>query len=242
MLPNEQCVILTPCYDKMEYKTQEAISELKRIGYAVWSCCGGSDVARVRSEMASKALNDGFSELFWIDSDITFKTDDVGRLRSHNLPIVAGVYPKRSQSGGISIRPKIDNGDQFAESCEIKFGKNGGLIEVLHTGGAGFLCTRRVVYDDIRSKCGLPDCHGMWNESKVFTPYFLPFLLDVGGSLKVYMGEDHAFSFRCFQSGYKLFVDTTIRLGHVGQYEYQIEDVVGDRPRQESLTMCIKGF
>ncbi|HEY7329379.1 MAG TPA: hypothetical protein VH592_17185 [Gemmataceae bacterium] len=85
--------------------------------------------------MASDALAQGFDELMWIDSDIMFDPDDVDKLRQHNLPLVCGIYPKKSRR-------------QFAcaflpQTRQVLFGAKGGLMEILYC-GFGFTMTRRV--------------------------------------------------------------------------------------------------
>jgi hypothetical protein len=39
-----------------------------------------------------------------------------------------------------------------------------------------------------------------------------------------YLSEDFAFSHRARQAGYKIYSDSTIRLGHIGRYSYAWED------------------
>ena len=68
-------------------------------------------------------IRDGFEETLWIDSDIGFNPDDVERLRSHQLPVVAGIYAKKA---------KRELACKFLEdTTRIQFGKHGGLMELL---------------------------------------------------------------------------------------------------------------
>ena len=40
-------------------------------------------------------MEQGFGETFWIDADVLFRPDDVEKIRSHNLPLCCGIYPKK---------------------------------------------------------------------------------------------------------------------------------------------------
>ena len=53
-------------------------------------------------------------------------------------------------------------------------------------------------------------------------PYFQPFC--TGGEQARYLSEDYAFCERATQEGAELWADTTIRLWHVGHYNYGWED------------------
>ena len=72
-----------------------ALRELENRGYVVRRTPGYSAIDVARNELAFKALQDGFAETMWIDADIGFEPDSVDRLRSQDLPIVCGIYPKK---------------------------------------------------------------------------------------------------------------------------------------------------
>ena len=98
------CVILVPFSTHIVPGCEQGLIELQRRGYEVWRVGGYSAIDIGRSEMATKALaltpsplpeGEGFQETFWIDSDIEFEPDAVDRLRSHGLPITAGIYARK---------------------------------------------------------------------------------------------------------------------------------------------------
>jgi hypothetical protein len=82
-----RCVILTPVGSQIEPHCETALQSLEKHGYPVWRIRGYSAIDQGRSQLASDALNQGYDETLWIDSDIGFNPDDVERIRSHNLPI-----------------------------------------------------------------------------------------------------------------------------------------------------------
>lgn len=216
------CVVLVPVYDSIDPQCDASLRALEALGYPVWRVCGFSQIDVGRNRLASDALTAGFQETLWIDSDIFFQPSDVERLRSHQLPIVCAIYPKKARR---ELACHVLPG-----ATEVVFGRGGGLVEVLYA-GAGFLLVRRQVYLDIQRKLALPDCDQRFG--RVTVPYFQP-LVRIDGDGHWYLGEDYAFCERARLAGYSVVADTTIRLGHVGNYPYSWEDAGSDPKRSET--------
>lgn len=225
MTDRSKCVILMPVSSHIEWSTGACLDKLSENGYVVNKVMGCANVDIARAMLASKALKEGYEELFWIDSDIEFDLDDVERLRSHDLPIVCGIYPKKWAEGGVAAILKNGTG-------KLVFGEFGGLVEI-RWAGTGFLYTKRVVYEDIKSKLKLPDCD--LDCEHPITPYFMPFTIPGRGNHHYYLGDDTSFCERARQCGYSIYADTTVRLGHIGKYNYSWEDVGGPRERYSSM-------
>jgi hypothetical protein len=257
------CVILVPANNGIEPACDQALRQLERMGYPVWRVPGFSQINTARSQLATDAIARGFDELMWIDSDTEFDPAAVERLRSHNLPIVSGLYPKNgSRALASSLLPQTQ---------KIVFGEGGGLLEI-RDAATGFLLTKRQVYLDIQRCCNLPVCNLQFN--KPLVPFFMTMVVEVEetpsprpspvpstssgqaegegdergdrtsevGTRSVgdespltphhspaakqywYLSEDFAFSHRARQAGYKIYADSTIRLGHIGRYTYAWED------------------
>ena len=102
-----------------------------------------------RNRLASEAIADGFEELMWIDSDIAFEPQSVQRLRSHGLPIVCGLYPKKAE--------KEWSSQLLPGQKSITLGEGGGLIEILYA-ATGFLLVRRQVFLEVQRQQQLPTC------------------------------------------------------------------------------------
>ena len=205
-----RCVVLVPYARRIEPMCERGLRELERRGVAVWRHAATDAIDRTRSELATRALSGGFEELMWIDADVSFDPDDVDRLRALDLPIVGGVYAKK---GARSLAVHALPGTR-----ELVVVEGGGPCRVRYA-AAGFLCTRRVVYDDVRRVFALPVCDG------AVVPYFLPMVVaDASGYW--YLGEDYAFCERAHVAGHATVVDTSIRLGHVGPYVYDLADAV----------------
>src|SRR5262245_14013255 len=128
--PNSSCVILVPTFCTPVGKCDEGLRELEKRGYPIRRARGFSAIDQGRNQMASDALNDGFAETLWIDTDIGFNADSVEQLRSHGLPITCGLYP---QPGARSLACQLLPGTQ-----RVVFGEGGGLMEIMYA-AAGFL-------------------------------------------------------------------------------------------------------
>jgi hypothetical protein len=202
--------------------------ELQRRGYQVRRVYGQSAIDQARNRMATDALRDGFQETMWIDADIAFDPDDVERLRRHQLPIVSGLYP---QKGSRVLASFLLPG-----TTELIFGQGGGLVEILYA-AAGFLLVQKQVYTKIQEGFALPTCNQRFGRPTI--PFFEPSIVpDEYGNW--YLAEDFAFSERARQCGFKIYADTTIRLGHIGTYTYTWEDAGSSKPRHATYRLRLQ--
>ena len=94
--------------------------------------------------------------------------------------------------------------------------------------GAGFLSIKKYVFEEILTQLKLPLCNEHFGEPIV--PYFQPLIRELDGR-RWYLAEDYAFCERARQCGFKILADTTIRLRHIGTYEYSWEDAGISRDR-----------
>lgn len=216
---NSSCVVLVPVGGEIVFDCERALQTLERRGYQVRRARGYSAIDQGRCQMASDAIADGFEELMWIDSDVAFHPDDVDKLRAHGLPIVCGLYAKKSRR-------------EFAcaylpNTHKVLFGKDGGLFNIRY-GGFGFTLTRRHVFETIREQLRLPTCNQRFGSALI--PYFLPMIINEGSDMW-YLAEDYAFCERARQCGFGVVADTTIRLWHVGSYGFSWEDAGSDKER-----------
>ena len=212
-------VALVPYLGHIAPGCEDGLRELERRGHAVWRMPGHSDIARGRSMIATSALHEGYEELLWIDSDIAFEAGSVDALRAHGVGVVGGVYAQKGRAR-LCMNP-------LSVPTTITFGAEGGLVEVAHV-ATGFLLTRRAVYEDVQRHYDLPRC----GED---LPGIIPFFHSIIDGSKEkgfrYLSEDYSFCERARAAGHKSFADTTIRLGHIGDYEYVWEDGGSERDR-----------
>jgi sulfotransferase family protein len=217
--PPEKCSIVVPVADRVEPSCEASLRELERRGYRVSRAYGYKQIDLARCQMASDALASGCEETFWIDADTGFHPDMVERVRSHDEPIVCGIYPKKSKRE-LAIHA-------MAGMPDIVFGQGGGLIEILYA-PTGFLLVRRSVYEKIKQQLNLPVCRA--DTGRMLVPYYSP-LVRPDGDGWWYLADDFAFCERARQCGYKIMADTTVRLFHIGNYHYGWEDAGRTVPR-----------
>ena len=221
---NSQCVVLVPVGGHIDPACEDGLRQLETQGYTVRRVRGFPQVDVARCQIATDALADGFDELLWIDSDVAFDPAAVARLRSHRLPIVCGIYAKKSRREfACSFLPGTER---------ITFGPEGRLVEILYA-GFGFVLTHRSVYEKIERQLQLPRCNQ--NFAQLLVPYFMPMIIPQAAG-NWYLGEDYAFCERARQCGYQVMVDTSIRLWHMGSYQFSWEDAGSDKQRFATYT------
>src|SRR3990167_607480 len=76
----------------------------------------------------------------------------------------------------------------------------------------------------------LPPCHtgrSHLGEGTPFWPSYMPFVIpDDGVEENLYLSEDWALCERAKRAGFKMWLDPSIRLGHVGSEMYKMEDLL----------------
>jgi len=227
MVDRNRCIVLVPHRENVDPDCETSLRALSALGYTVRRSDASAAIDRTRSEMATRALADGYEELLWIDSDISFAPEAVDRLRSHGLPLVGGLFAKR----GVA-----HFGCRFLPNTELTLGEGGGPVEVRYLGTA-FLLTHRRVYEDVARVFDLPLCNEMPGADPV-VPYFLPMVLRDPVIGPWYLSEAWSFCERARQAGHKVVAETSIRLWHHGRYGYGWEDV--GAPRQRITTAKLR--
>lgn len=93
-------MIAIPCSDVVRYEFAESLSKLQialseeGIDYDVrW--LAGSLIYSAREDLASAAVEQGFSHILWLDSDMQFNRDLFDILCSVKEPFVTGIYRSR---------------------------------------------------------------------------------------------------------------------------------------------------
>ncbi len=149
--------------------------------------------------------------LFFIDSDIVFEPWQFDRIVAHDLPIVGGVYFKKCAKLEPVIEGKLSEEDPITHLMEVK------------SAGTGFLCIRMDVFEAIIQKYGDsiayqgdPDQEKRWD--------FFPF----GAVNNSYRSEDWYFCDRARECGFKVYVDCSVQLGHVGKIVFPMVRYMGD--------------
>jgi hypothetical protein len=222
-LVGRKIMIGLPAYDfKVSAKLAIALAsfcvEAPKHGIQIQICniSGCSVVSRVRNLIAKDFLASDCTDLMFIDSDINFNAEDIFRLMAWNID------PKKGIVGGVPVARKkgsvyISSLDQ-GEDGEIYMNAYG-LVKAKRLATA-FMLIRRDVFETLR------DNHPEWqyhddrvmngHEDKICYSFF-----DFKSTPEGYVGEDYLFCDRAAEHGFEVWIDPTIKLGHMGVTEFE---------------------
>ncbi|MDP9964635.1 hypothetical protein FB547_105330 [Variovorax beijingensis] len=195
---------------------------------------GSSLVTRARNEMLVDFLLDPtLTHVIWIDADISFDPSDIMRLLRLDLDVVAGAYPIKNFMWPIDIPPgttRIGRADFERLSTRFPVNSGAGLPGIPDDNGVmevaeaptGFMVIKRSVFEALIQHYPhlryVPD--GLWSPERAALCYrFFDVMVDE--STQRYLSEDYAFCHRWRAIGGKVFIDTTVQLGHTGNYEFR---------------------
>jgi hypothetical protein len=141
---------------------------------------------------------------------MVINADDIFRLLAFNgtRPIVAGVgCARKKEKVYFSMLDHDEDGNVLMDSM--------GLVRAKRV-GTGFMMIQRQVFETLR------DQHPEWkyydqnHDCDMYT--YFDFLLS---QEEGYMGEDFVFCERARQAGFTVWIDPTIKLGHMGIHEFE---------------------
>lgn len=212
-------IVGTITNDSVKSRTIECMERAKwallqdQIGF-YWHVTYGDGKARSRSIACSRFLTetDANYQIF-IDSDILFTPDNLRRLFDdlrNGYDLIAGLFAVRggTQPSSYGYNAKYNLDGKIHE------------FEYLSTGFWG--CTRKCL-ETIRDGCKLPLLHP---RDLKFWPFFEEKMMPERESEGIFLSEDYAFCENARKVGIKSYIDTGIQLGHIGEYNYTLNDVV----------------
>lgn len=150
----------------------------------------GMTIEAVRNSIVEQALQSGCTHLIMMDTDQIMPPDTITKLLSHDLPI-CGAKVHRRYPAFDHLMYRGEPGKYYLVPDEEI--EAGGLVEVSAT-GTGCIMYKTEVF------------------LKIDPPWFE---FSVGKDGKP-IGEDIGFCIKLKEAGYKIFVDTSIDIGHVG--------------------------
>jgi|LAHR01.1.fsa_nt_gb GT2 family glycosyltransferase len=147
----------------------------------------------VRNEITENALNKGCTHIWMIDTDQLYPQDTLVKLIGHNLPIVCGKVHRRYPPFDPILYQKTKWKYKFRETPDEKW-LDGQLVEVVATGAACMLVKAEVF-------------------KTVEQPWFKK--LNPTKRRPFTVGEDIYFWTKVKEAGHRIFVDTSIEIGHI---------------------------
>lgn len=197
-------LIAVPCFDMVHTDFMESFVKLRKPEGTSFTIIKNTMIYDARNIIAMNAIKAGFDRVFWMDSDMKFPPDALEELSADmdtGLDFVTGVYYTRRPP---KIKPVIYNELHWEvkEDGKLDTGATNyfdypenALFEIA---AAGFGCclTSVDLLKRVGEKFGSP-----------FTP------LEA-------MGEDMSFCFRVMQIGGRMFCNSGIQCGHIGQVAF----------------------
>ena len=156
----------------------------RRVAYDV-EIQSGTLVYYARNRLANKAINENYTHVLWLDSDMVFDEQIVDDLMEVGKEMVCGAFVSRRPPYGPCIYTSI-------EKNNVKQVKDFGL-RPFRVAGCGFaaVLTTTELLQAVNQKYGT-----------CFQP-------------TDYYGEDLAFCWRVKQLGYEIWCEPTVRVGHI---------------------------
>ena len=217
-LAGRKIMLGLPTYDfkvtaKLAISLADFCVQATKYGVDIQICniSGCSVVSRVRNLIAKDFLDSDCTDLMFIDSDINFNAGDIFRLMAWNID------PKKGIVAGIPVARK--KGKTYISTLDTDEEENilmnhMGLVKAKRVATA-FMLIRREVFEKMY------EAHPEWryhDEKKIGDEMiaFFDFALKDGN----YIGEDFLFCDRARELGFEVWIDPTIKLGHVGVEEF----------------------
>lgn len=153
-------------------------------------------VQRARNSLVKLALDGGYDDLFFIDSDVEWETDWFFNLLDRPEPIVGGALVKKTDKEGYTIK-LLDK--------ELKYSADRKILEVDGV-GTGFLKISRFALEKLWDASDEYESEGETNRM-IFD------IKVVNGDL---ISEDYVLCNKWKSLGYKVWADPTITCNHIG--------------------------
>lgn len=203
-------MIAIPCMDMIHTDFVISLTGLRIKGEVKFAYSVSSLVYDSRNALARQAILEGFDRVLWLDSDMSFQPDLLERLEAdmeNGCDIVSGIYVTRKGK----IKPVV-----FDECGYKPFSEE--RRELLPYANTFYDYPKDTLFE-----CGAIGFGGvLMNVSllkEVERRYGLPFAPIVG------FGEDISFCLRVRELGHKIYCDSRIKMGHVGNHTYTEEDL-----------------
>lgn len=194
-------LIAIPCMDMLPVGFAQSLLYMYKGNQTTVYFKPNSLVYDSRNLLSLYAIENGFDNVLWLDSDMLFPPHTLMKLQSYNMDMVTGLYVKRHEPVEPVLYEKIE---------EPERGQDGKLIaniaaytdyprdKFFPVAGCGFGCV-------LTSTKLLKH---VWDE---FGPAFTPY---------PWASEDISFCHRVNQLGYQIYCDSSVSCGHIGQFVY----------------------
>ena len=190
-MSKKKVTIGVPSNRSIRHETAKCLMDLvagKGFDFHIVVASEGYTIAENRHYVAVRAVNNKSDYLFFVDDDMTFKTDYLEKMIAHKKDIIGGVYSSRMENSPRMVY-KTDGTQLDLRKDELNE-----ITQVIAKG------TALMVID-----------------MKVFSmprPWF-EFTYDSNGMCTE--GEDWFFCKKASKHGFETWVDPNVEVGHVGE-------------------------
>lgn len=186
-------------------------------------------IARSRSVLATKFIEDHpeCDVMVIIDSDVVFEPDDFWK-------IVEGARETRSIYGGVyvtrSTKPHVASRFLPNTRIDIAYSPQRRPVELEYL-ATGFWAMHRdvllaMIDGEFKDADGTHKMHyARHGAGQPFWPFFATFTIEERPDLFHYLSEDWAICERARQLGFKIWMDQSIILAHMGWYPFTVADM-----------------
>jgi hypothetical protein len=218
-LPHYNVVIATPGKEMHQGYVTSLVDTLRWLGEQgltyKWLNKAGSLISTTRELTAldsynpdweARAIGRGqftYDKIIWIDSDISWDIDQFKALWEHDLDIVGGMY-QTAPDGRVAVA-MFDGAGQPTVVREQDFIMMDATIHEVFGVGFGFVAMKSGVFE----KCDRP-----WFLMERIRWQHLDFDLNIG--------EDYSFCMNARRNGFKVYLDSTIKVKHHKEIIYQL--------------------
>lgn len=241
--PTRATVILC-AWRSLLAETAECMLQLRDQGWGYVIKRGDALISRSRSIAVSNWYRQTDEDVFlMIDDDVVFETrgaEKVVELARKTRSVACAAYPVKD---GTHLACRRFPGQ------EITFGPDSPPVEIIYP-ATGFMAVHRDVIDAMvaaqtpegRPHFPLCDAHGlspMW-------AFFDTFVLTGPDGGSEYLSEDYAFGEVARQLGFKIWLEPSVTLFHMGYHPYHVHEMAGtvrlDPPREVPTVQTTDGF
>ena len=199
-------LIAIPCMNTIPYQFVQSLLYMHKGDNPTVYLKPNTLIYDSRNILSLYAIENGYDNVLWLDSDMVFPPDILQKLESHHMHMVTGLYVRRNDPITPVIFSVLDEPTRNADGTLRKNSDpyiNYPRDSFFPVAGCGFGCV-------LTSVKLLKD---VWDH---FGPAFTPY---------PWAGEDLSFCHRVNQLGYQIHCDSTISCGHVGSYVYTEENL-----------------
>lgn len=198
----KKVLIGMPTVGNIPTQTVAALMQLRtKMGNPQVAFVNNSLVYDARNEICLQAINEGFDEVLFIDSDMIFPDDAYEKLEALDCDIASGVYYGRAGEHKpvvyYEVTPRTEKEPATAKAFETI---PDGTFSIKGCGMGLCLIQRRAIEEICQMTNNMP--FEPWNG----------------------LGEDLAFCYRAKKEGFTIKANTYIPLGHIGTAIYTAKD------------------